>query len=231
MYDSAISIKEINQEEATDILKKLKPGAHFFIICEPTKYHRIACYTEDAGFEIRDQMIWLHDGGHKSIVMARKPLSENTVAANVLKYGVGALNIDACRIEAAPGDEPMKWETPRGGIWATDSEAEGALVVNSKGRYPANVMHDGSESILSEFEKYGDKGAGGKASGVSLKNQSTSNSLAKGMTGVDDDYEAPFYADKGSASRFFKTIKDEETIVKYLQDMVTPPSGECLVLK
>ena len=50
------------------------------------------------------------------IVLARKPLSEGTVAANVLRWRTGALNIDACRIEAVAGDAPVSWEAPRGGM-------------------------------------------------------------------------------------------------------------------
>jgi site-specific DNA-methyltransferase (adenine-specific) len=70
------------------------------------------------------------------ITMARKPLT-GTVAANVLEHGTGALNVDGCRVEGAGA---MKWETPRGGIWATDSTATAALVPNELGRWPANLI-------------------------------------------------------------------------------------------
>lgn len=225
MYDSAIAIREVSQEEAQEVIKQLKPGAHFFVICEPTKYHRVACYVEDAGFEIRDQLIWLHEGRHKSIVMARNPLSEGTVAANVLKHQVGGLNIDACRIEAAEGDEPMKWETPRGGIWATDSEAEGALVVNNKGRFPANVIHDGSEFILNEFEKYGTR------EGCKPHILKSNIDSYEGWGSISNQNRMFGYPDSGTAARFFKTISSLDTMIEYLTNMVTPQNGQRLLLK
>ncbi len=85
------------------------------------------------------------------IVLARKPLSESTVAANVLRWRTGALNIDACRIEAAAGDAPVSWEAPRGGIWRTDAAAQANLTVTGKGRWPANVCHDGSDDVVAGF--------------------------------------------------------------------------------
>jgi len=74
---------------------------------------------------------------HEPIVLARKPLV-GTVAANVMAYGTGALNIDGCRIGATPGDEPLKWSTPRGGIWSTDSTA--TATATATGRWPANLI-------------------------------------------------------------------------------------------
>jgi DNA modification methylase len=74
---------------------------------------------------------------HEPIVVARKPLF-GTVAATVLAYGTGALNIDGCRITSAPGDEPLKWSTPRGGIWTTDTTATATATV--AGRWPANLV-------------------------------------------------------------------------------------------
>lgn len=76
------------------------------------------------------------------IVLARKPLI-GTVAANVLEHGTGAINIDGCRVEGE--DNPVKWESPRGGIWTTDSEATAQLTVSDKGRFPANILHDGEQ--------------------------------------------------------------------------------------
>lgn len=76
------------------------------------------------------------------IVLARKPLI-GTVAANVLEHGTGAINIDGCRVEG--DDNPVKWASPRGGIWTTDSDATAELTVSDKGRFPANILHDGDQ--------------------------------------------------------------------------------------
>ena len=96
------------------------------------------------------------------IVLARKPLSEKTVAANVLRWGTGALNIDATRIQS--GDLPSAC---KGTGWAAQdkknaeqgyrpasyyAEQDGVeYSPNSLGRWPANLAHDGSEEVLSGF--------------------------------------------------------------------------------
>ena len=78
-------------------------------------------------------------------VLARKPLS-GTVAANCLEWGTGCLSIDKCRYAygdpAWPGpqeDHPLQWESPRGGIWKTDSKAKAPATTNTLGRWPANI--------------------------------------------------------------------------------------------
>ncbi len=102
-----------------DVLRVLKPGGHVLSFGGTRTYHRMACAIEDAGFEIRDQIGWLYGSGFpkssnqdgewegwgtalkpawEPIVVARKPLI-GTVAGNLIAYGVGALNIDGCRVE------------------------------------------------------------------------------------------------------------------------------------
>src|SRR5690606_17682322 len=99
-------------------LRVLKPGGHLLAFGGSRTWHRLQSGIEDAGFEIRDSIAWLYGSGFpksrnldgdwegwgtalkpafEPIVMARKPLV-GTVAANVLAYGTGALNIDATRI-------------------------------------------------------------------------------------------------------------------------------------
>jgi site-specific DNA-methyltransferase (adenine-specific) len=128
------------------------------------------------------------------ITMARKPLT-GTVAANVLEHGTGALNVDGCRV-ADPG--AMKWETPRGGIWATDSTTTAALVPNEQGRWPANLIHDGSDEVVGLFPQTTSTGGSGPASrGYSSDRRTVSGSCA--ATGG--------FGDTGSAARFFYTAK------------------------
>ena len=98
------------------VMRVLKPGAHLVAFGAPKNVHRLACAIEDAGFEVRDCLQWLFGSGfpkshnigegwgtalkpaYEPIILARKPLSEKTVAANVLRWGTGALNIDGCRV-------------------------------------------------------------------------------------------------------------------------------------
>ena len=91
-----------------------KPGAHLLAFGGTRTFHRLTCAIEDAGWEIRDCLMWLYGSGFpkshngpwggtalkpawEPIILARKPLV-GTVAANVAAHGTGALNIDGCRI-------------------------------------------------------------------------------------------------------------------------------------
>ena len=106
-----------------ECLRVLKPGGHMLAFSGSRTYHRMACAIEDAGFQIRDQIMWVYGSGfpkslnigkqdgcevwdgwgtalkpaHEPIVLARKPL-DGTVAKNVLTHGVGGINIDGCRV-------------------------------------------------------------------------------------------------------------------------------------
>ena len=104
-----------------ECMRVLKPGGHLLSFAGSRTYHRMAVRIEDAGFEIRDQIMWVYGSGfpkshnighkideykgwgtalkpaHEPIVMARKPLI-GTVADNVLEWGTGGINIDGCRI-------------------------------------------------------------------------------------------------------------------------------------
>jgi DNA modification methylase len=83
------------------------------------------------------------------IVVARKPL-ESTVANNVLKYGVGGINIDGCRV----GDEEISTHNAPKGTFAGGESGRGSdteSYKNHNGRFPANFIHDGSEEVLKLF--------------------------------------------------------------------------------
>lgn len=93
----------------------LKPGGHLVAFASRTNYQRMVHAIEQARFEIRDMLGWgyengfpkSHDQGEgrgtdlkpcfEPIVLARKPIREKTLKANVKLYGTGALNIEACR--------------------------------------------------------------------------------------------------------------------------------------
>ena len=105
-------------------MKLLKPGGHLIAFSGSRTYHRMAVAIEDAGFEIRDQIMWIYGSGfpkslnvgdgwgsalkpaHEPIVMARKQLSEKSIKENVLKHGTGAINIDGCRVEGNDAKYP-----------------------------------------------------------------------------------------------------------------------------
>lgn len=284
------------------VLRVLKPGAHLVAFHAPKNWHRLALAIEDAGFEIRDNLLWLfgsgfpksHDvskaidkalgaereilserpaygiggngclNGHaegalarvtipasdlaklfegfgtalkpayEPIVLARKPLSESTIAANVMEHGTGAINIDACRV----GTEVETWPKSR-------SYAPGQIQPGGKGktvatgdappgRWPANLIHDGSKEVVEGFPETGISAGGriGNAGGGDVQN------LPIGQFSKGD----PGFGDTGSAARFFYTSKADKhdrtgsrhptvkpiDLMQWLVRLVTPPKGHII---
>jgi site-specific DNA-methyltransferase (adenine-specific) len=153
------------KETWTEVYRVLKPGAHVVAFCGDKNYHRLACAIEDAGFEVRGMFLWLHGQGFpknkhsvkpavEPICFARKPLSEKTVEANIKKWGTGGINIDDCRVEIKPDDSNHRpGENQDAGPnvewgFGHESRRRGSL---GTGRWPANVIHDGSIEVLTAF--------------------------------------------------------------------------------
>lgn len=227
-----------------ECLRVLKPGGHLLAFGGSRTYHRLACAVEEAGFEIRDQIMWVYGSGfpkshnlkddwegwgtalkpaHEPIVVARKPLI-GSVAANVLEWGTGAINIDGCRVD---GPGAMKWDSVRGGIWKTDSSASGVLVQNDKGRWPANFVHDGSDEVtelLGEANRFfycakpsnDERNAG--LDHLSLHREH--DGRADGLPGGDN----PRNRTNKPKRNFHPTVKPVE-LMRYLVRLVTPPGG------
>lgn len=233
----------------------LPPGGHLVAFSSPRTYHRMACAIEDAGFEVRDQIMWLYGSGfpkshdvgkkledwqgwgtalkpaHEPIVLARKPL-EGTVAQNVLGHGTGAINVDACRVES-DGSHKRPYQ-PTNNERSVFGKQTGFQPTNHEGRWPANVCHDGSEEVEGEFAKFGQlRARGNKTAKTHVRADSVVNYASK----ICVEYGNP--GDKGSASRFFycaKASKKERqgskhptvkpvALMRWLVRMVTPPGG------
>lgn len=136
------------------------------------------------------------------IVVAMKPM-EGTFAANAVEYGVAGLNVDGCRIETADG-KPHYYHYPNGaGGWgfhggvggrsADGSRTEVADTASPKGRWPANVVLDGSEEVAGQFPDVGMSRGG-------------SRGKYKMWVGLGEVDEPQGFGDSGSASRFFKSL-------------------------
>lgn len=141
---------------------------------------------------------------HEPICLARKPMI-GTLAQNVLKYGVGALNIDACRIKGNESTvrhnhggtgNPDQWRTGNGGDYTAGSDI---------GRWPANLMTDGSEQVVAAFP-YTESGKA--APGGHQRRDSLDAEMAVYSGGLRVASDAGhLFGDSGSASRFFYSSK------------------------
>ena len=169
---------------------------------------------------------------HEPLVLARKPLV-GTVAQNVLKHGTGALNIDGCRIEfrgngdgewtSTPGrgskGQPDKGSTGIYGYFGGEAEPKDNVRYDSIGRWPANVIHDGSEEVLAGFPDAPGQLINAKIDADERKTQNVYGSMRRGhepsadrryTNGGSTNFAAWPGArrlDSGSAARFFYAAK------------------------
>lgn len=207
------------QQWASEVFRVLKPGAYLVSFCSTRTYHRMTCGIEDAGFEIRDQLAWVFGSGFpkshnltgewagwgtalkpawEPIALARKPF-KGTVAANVAKHRTGALNIDGCRVATGDTIPPTKNQNIRGGRYKADNstrERDREFEQHSAGRWPANLAHDGSPEVVAHFPA--EAGAASQVKGTEP------SSVTNGIFGkFNARQQGEFYADNGSAARFF----------------------------
>jgi site-specific DNA-methyltransferase (adenine-specific) len=236
----------------SEVLRVLKPGGHVIAFSGTRTYHRLAVAVEDAGFEIRDMVSWLYGSGFpkshnqpggwgtalkpacEPIVLARKPLI-GTVAANVLAHGTGALNIDGCRVGDDGGTKGCD-AGPSLGILGDGLNGSFGKPVPGLGRWPANVIHDGSDEVVGAFPETHSAGAARTAA-------EGSHSGAMGDVGFTHGAPAMRFGDAGgSAARFFYSAKADSLdrigskhptvkpvdLMRYLCRLVTPPGGVVL---
>ena len=282
----------------------LKPGGYLLAFSASRNYHRMAVAIEDAGFEIRDQIMWIYGSGfpkslnigkaidkklgnerevvgkgkpmsslgvmhddnwqsdneynetkgnseyegwgtalkpaHEPIVLARKPISEKSVADNVLKYGTGAINIDGCRIQGNDigGERKITSRKYRNedGVWTDensgmDNEQNSFADADPRGRFPANVMHSGLNTEWARYFYCPKVSQEERNKGLDhLPTKKTSS-----MSGRRDSHDMEGYSiDNDVTGRFVTerknihpTVKPIE-LMKYLCRLVTPKGGTVL---
>jgi site-specific DNA-methyltransferase (adenine-specific) len=190
-WDHGVPGKEYWQE----VYRVLKSGGHLLSFGGTRMFHRLMVEIEDAGFEIRDTIMWIYGSGFpkglnigkstgltefqgwntnlkpawEPIIIARKPV-ETTIAENAIKHGTGGINIDGCRVN----------------------------------RYPANLIHDGSEEVLEHFPN---SKSTIKRNAVGARNDGKS---IYGKFNTMKSYVGG-YEDSGSAARFFYCAKASPT--------------------
>lgn len=249
------------QSWAEQLFRVLKPGGHLIAFSGTRTYHRMAVAIEDAGFEIRDQIGWAYGSGFpkshnigdgwgtalkpawEPVVVARKPLI-GTVAENVREHGTGAINIDACRIHTE-GSEAKAYTVTRfkpgatlnatGGNWRPEGdEAIKYEGMTKAGRWPANIVHDGSAEVIEAFPE--------TSSGTLTPDMNIKPSSGWSGGSYADRVKNSFEANSGSAARFFYTAKADADdrvgskhptvkpvdLMQWLVRLVTPVGGVVL---
>jgi site-specific DNA-methyltransferase (adenine-specific) len=261
----------------SEVFRVLKPGAHVVAFSGTRTQHRQVCAIEDAGFEIRDQIGWLFGSGFpkshnqkgdwegwgsalkpawEPICLARKPLV-GTIVANLDAHGCGALNVDACRVGSerpVSKSDPAKFKAWKQGDGHARQDRNAPDERIDVGRWPANVIHDGSEEVIAAFPEAPGQQAdishtapSPKTGGIYGKMSREGEASAARRyvdKGATDFAPLPGQrrADSGSAARFFYTAKaDAEDrlgskhptvkpvdLMAYLCRLVTPPGGVIL---
>jgi site-specific DNA-methyltransferase (adenine-specific) len=174
-----------------ECLRVLKPGGHLLSFSSARTYHRMACNVEDAGFEIRDQIMWVYGSGFPKGKTQLKPSHEPIVMAR--KGGKKQeLRIDDCRVPGKLEGDPNRFKKCDGGRFV-DLKKES--VVRSEGRWPANLIHDGSEEVINLFPQVSGSKSGG-ANGYHFNK-------GKKKEGERGGYNEP----AGTAARFFYCAK------------------------
>lgn len=319
-WDYAVPSVEVWKE----CLRVLKPGGHLLAFGGTRTYHRLVVNIEDAGFEIRDQIMWIYASGfpkshniaksidkelgveptvvgkiaapastkrvttmgrpdhsgsgwneepdltaatspeakqwsgwgtalkpaNEPICLARKPLSEKTVAKNVLKHGVGGLNVDASRISTEGQDlgdtSRFKGQDKKAadGWMRPHKEDDEAMLAKQKsafekmqssGRFPANILFDEAAAAVLD-EQSGILKSGTLKGTEYLNGKVTQNAYGshKGHASLARE------GDSGGASRFFYVAKASKRdrgegnthptvkpikLMEYLVRLVTPEGG------
>ena len=186
------------------------------------------------------------------ICLARKPLSEGTVAANVLRFGTGAINIDATRVGFA-GTEDAAAVAAAAAAGFAASRARGSARQSQSigkesrdgtnaydpfalaGRWPANIVHDGSAEVLAAFPD-----SNGQRAAVGPQHGAKPSVNVFGDYGPRETFEPR--NDSGSAARFFYSAKADSDdrigskhptvkpvdLMQWLCRLVCPPDGTIL---
>ncbi len=277
------------QTRAEQILRVAKPGAHLLSFGGTRMWHRMVCAIEDAGFDIRDTIMWVYGSGfpkgcnvsaqidklldtngtpvgvrrepttpeakqwsgwnvalkpaYEPITLARKPLP-GTVAQCVLEHGTGALNIDRCRVPVNGCRQSLTGGMGRKSapVYGYFARTQVDTIETTQGRWPANLIHDGSDEVVELFPKQ----AGGGADS-NLTYTTDPGGIGKVLGGKErSGAMVQTYDDSGSAARFFYTAKADDSdrphgkgatshptvkpldLMRYLVRLVCSPDGTVL---
>jgi site-specific DNA-methyltransferase (adenine-specific) len=207
------------------VWRALRPGGHLAAFSADRTYHRMAVAIEDAGFEVRNMLAWLYGTGMpkgkavagfegwntalkpglEPICLARKPLAEKTIARNMATYGTGAMNIEACRLEGGktvPASASARRQVY--GVLGVDRDGTSGFDPDI-GRWPANVITDGSPEVYA---------AAGEGMRVYYCAKASTEERELGLEGIE----------QGPRANVHPTVKPAE-LMGWLLRLVVPPGG------
>jgi hypothetical protein len=200
-------------------LRVLKPGGYMLAMGGSRTYHRLACAVEDAGFEIRDCLMWLYGTGFPKGAGCLKPAYEPILLARRPGPKVLPLGVDECRVPCEGGSPSVD---RRKGTAPGRPGEYGHTIVNritperyaedrpgeALGRWPANVLHDGSEDVLEAFAAFGEKSSHDtRDDGSEYVHEKAGNAYQFSTRGGMKQRKPIGRADSGSAARFFYCAK------------------------
>lgn len=207
--------QEWAEQWSTTVLRTLKPGGYMLCFGGTRTYHRLACAVEDAGFEIRDCLMWVYGSGFPKGKGCLKPAYEPILLCRRPGAKVLPLGIDECRVPCNPEDlgDPERFaHTKTGqGTWNRDDKGiydagrrGGWLDGAPAGRWPANLVHDGSDEVMERFAEFGEsKSANGLCKAIAKNTGVYETRGTKRAGGI----EWNGFGDTGTAARFFYCAK------------------------
>ena len=234
--DRWLLFQEFNRQWAVESLRVLKPGGYLLAFGGTRTYHRLTCAVEDAGFEVRDCLMWMYGTGFPKGNGCLKPAWEPILLARRPGPKVLPLGVDECRIAAEM--RPLIAADRRKGLTGNALKgADGSLCgsrmagVTTEGRYPANVVHDGSDEVMETFAAFGERRPGERPA------KRTGLGYMGGANGTTGEREV---LDSGTAARFFYCAKASKSdrgegnthptvkpvaLMRWLARLVCPPGG------
>jgi len=282
-----------------EALRVAKPGAHLLAFGGTRMFHRLACAIEDAGWEIRDCVMWVHGMGFpkshnigkaidrergaermvigdnpnnrknrksgivfqtnrdkskittpstvdaarwegwgtalkpawEPVLVCRKPIAAGmTVAVNVVRYGTGAVNVEACRI----GSTVETWPSSRSYGGKTSCNFTSSKITHRaqatgfvpSGRWPANLIHDGSEEVIDPLGSAARFFYCAKADATD-RNEGCDSLPLRDAGSRTGDIDGSLRAEPLQRRNNHPTVKPND-LMRWLCRLVTPPGGTVL---
>jgi len=257
MHDIDALIVESGKSLSTvldEFYERLKPGAYMLVEAMASVSHKTAMKLEDQGMEIRDVIshFFMSCGSIRTHhwILARKPMSEKTVVANVRRWGTGALNIDATRVTFKSAADAKEGRSERGtaskGQFATfkdeGDQFDRSDRSNITGRFPANVIFEHMNDCVFMGEKTvrvqsgankittdcGDSIFGKRfVIGKQAHHNADHTETVAHWVCTDEcpvrilDLQSRAKADDG-ASRFFYCVKFHRELLEYFETLISP---------